>query len=54
MQDFAAKPGFDGGDPLGHPPIVDKGVLDRFGNPKPSFAVMQSIYHSTQQIAPTR
>jgi beta-glucuronidase len=54
MQDFAAKPGFDGGDPLGHPPIVDKGVLDRFGNPKPSFAVMQSIYRSTQQIAPAR
>jgi beta-glucuronidase len=54
MQDFAAKPGFDGGDPLGKPPIVDKGVLDRFGNPKPSFAVMQSIYRSTQQIAPAR
>ncbi len=51
MQDFAARPGFDGADPLGHPPIVDKGVLDRFGNPKPSFAVMQSIYRSTKQIA---
>jgi beta-glucuronidase len=52
MQDFAAKPGFDGGDPLGHPPIVDKGVLDQFGNPKPSFSVMQSIYRATRQIAP--
>ncbi len=54
MQDFAAKPGFDGGDPLGTPPIVDKGVLDRYGNPKPSFAVMQSLYRATQQIAPAR
>ena len=54
MQDFAAKPGFDGGDPLGHPPIVDKGVLDQFGNEKPSFAVMSSLYHATRQIAPAR
>jgi beta-glucuronidase len=54
MQDFAAKPGFDGGDPLGNPPIVDKGMLDRFGNPKPVFAVAQSILHATQQIAPAR
>jgi beta-glucuronidase len=51
MQDFAAKPGFDGGDPLGTPPFVDKGVIDQYGNLKPSFAVMQSIYRSTVQIA---
>ena len=51
MQDFAAKPGYDGQDPLGTPPFVDKGVIDQFGNLKPSFAVMQSIYRSTVQIA---
>jgi beta-glucuronidase len=51
LQDFAAKPGFDGQDPLGTPPFVDKGVIDQFGNLKPSFAVMQSIYRSTVQIA---
>jgi beta-glucuronidase len=54
MQDFAAKPGFDGADPLGTPPIVDKGMLDRFGTPKPAFSVMASIYHATRQIAPRR
>jgi beta-glucuronidase len=44
MQDFAAAPNFDGSDPLGQPPYVDKGVLDRYGNPKPAFATMAAGY----------
>jgi len=52
MQDFAAKPGFDGSDPIGTPPWVDKGVLDQNGKPKPSFAVMAGLYHGSQQIGP--
>jgi beta-glucuronidase len=52
MQDFAAKPGWDGGNPLGTPPFVQKGVIDLYGNHKPSFAVLSSIYHGTTQIAP--
>jgi len=30
------------------------GVIDFQGNPKPSAAVISSIYHSTVQIAPAR
>ena len=54
MQDFAVEPGYDGGEPLGSPPFVDKGVIDQFGNPKPSFAVMQALFQGTQQIDPAR
>jgi hypothetical protein len=52
MQDFAASPGFDGSDPLGTPPWVDKGVLDQYGNTKPAFTVIEQIYRGTQQIGP--
>jgi beta-glucuronidase len=52
LQDFAARPNFDGSDPLGTAPWVDKGVLDQYGNPKPAFAVMASLYQSFQQIGP--
>ena len=53
LQDFAAKPGWDGGNPQGTPPWVTKGLVDRYGGLKPSFAVVSSIYHATTQIAPT-
>ena len=52
VQDFAARPDFSGGDPLGTPPWVDKGVLDQYGNPKPSFGVMASLYKGFEQIGP--
>lgn len=55
LQDFAASPGFDGSDPLGTPPYVDKGVLDQYGNEKPAFQVMQQLYSQQLQIsAPLR
>jgi len=52
MQDFAARPDFTGGDPLGTPPWVDKGVLDQYGNAKPAFAVMASLYKGFPQLGP--
>ncbi len=53
LQDFAARPGWSGGDPFPHPPFVEKGEIDLQGNPvQPLFSTIQSIYTSTQQIAP--
>jgi beta-glucuronidase len=52
LQDFAAWPGWTGSDPWGNPPFVQKGLVDLYGNRKPAFAVVASIYHSTVQIAP--
>jgi beta-glucuronidase len=52
IQDFAAWPGWDGGDPRGTPPFVQKGLVSLTGNLKPAFSVVQSIYKSTVQIAP--
>jgi beta-glucuronidase len=52
MQDFAAEPGYDGSDPLGNPPWVDKGVVNQYGVEKPSFAEMAQLYGQVQQIGP--
>jgi beta-glucuronidase len=54
LQDFAAEPGYDGGEPIGDPPFVDKGVIDQYGNKKPGFAVMQALFDATPQLAPAR
>ncbi len=50
--DFASKPGWDGANPSGAPPFVTNGLLDAYGNEKPAFPVVSSIYGSTVQIAP--
>ena len=52
LQDFAARPGWAGGNPLGTPPFVQKGLVDLQGNLKPAFSVVASIYKHTLQIAP--
>jgi beta-glucuronidase len=52
LQNFAARPGWAGGNPLGDPPWVEKGQIDQNGNPTPLFGLIQSIYKSTVQIAP--
>lgn len=52
LQDFAARPGWGGGDPWPDPPFVQKGLVDLYGNLKPAFSVVSAIYHSTIQIAP--
>jgi beta-glucuronidase len=52
LQDFAARPGWGGGDPFPDPPFVQKGLVDLQGNLKPAFATVAGIYTSTAQIAP--
>jgi beta-glucuronidase len=52
LQDFAARPGYSGGDPVPHPPFVEKGVVDLLGNIKSAFGVMSAIYHATAQVGP--
>ena len=51
LQDFAARPGWGGGDPWPDPPLVQKGLVTITGSLKPSFSVVSSIFHETTQIA---
>ena len=50
LQDFAVSPGWTGGNPLPNPPWHQKGLIDRYGAPKPAFSVVASIYHHTVQV----
>jgi beta-glucuronidase len=52
LQDFAVLPGWSGGDPWPDPPWDQKGLIDRFGNFKPAFSLIASIYRAAVQIAP--
>ena len=53
LQNFAASPGWGGGNPFPDPPFVQKGEIDLQGNPvQPLFSTIHSIYTSTVQIAP--
>jgi beta-glucuronidase len=53
LQDFAAFPGWTGGDPFGNPPFVQKGPIDINGNPRePLYDTLSAAYHATTQIAP--
>jgi beta-glucuronidase len=52
LQNFAAWPGWTGGNPQGDPSFVEKGQIDVNGNHTPLFGVIQSIYKSTTQIGP--
>jgi beta-glucuronidase len=54
VQDFAAIPGWGGGDPRPDPPFVQKGLFDLYGNAKPVFSVVSSIYHATPQFGTRR
>jgi beta-glucuronidase len=54
LQDFAARPGWGGGNPWPDPPFVHKGLVDLEGNLKPVFALVESVYRATVQIAPGR
>jgi beta-glucuronidase len=54
LQDFAAMPGYNGGDPWPNPPINEKGLLDQYGNPKPAFAIVASSYRATRQVGALR
>jgi beta-glucuronidase len=52
LQDYAAFPTYNGGDPRPNPPFNEKGVVDLNGHAKPSFATVSQIFHSTVQLAP--
>jgi beta-glucuronidase len=52
LQDFAATPGYNGGDPWPDPPINQKGLVDQYGNEKPAFGVVSQSFHATQQVGP--
>jgi beta-glucuronidase len=51
LQDFAVGPGWTGGNPWPDPPFDQKGLIDRYGDPKPAFAIVSRIYHATVQIS---
>jgi beta-glucuronidase len=50
LQDFAARPGWGGGDPFPNPPWVQKGLITNTGQLKPAFSVVSASFHSTVQI----
>ncbi len=52
LQDFAAAPGYNGGDPWPNPPFNEKGLVDQYGQEKPAFTVVSSSYRATQQVGP--
>ncbi len=52
LQDAATWLGYSGGNPRPNPPFDQKGLIDLYGNPKPAFAILASIYKATTQIVP--
>jgi len=54
LQDFGNNPGSWGGNPFPQPPFDQKGLVDPYGNLKPAFGVVASIFKSTEQFAPAR
>jgi beta-glucuronidase len=52
LQDALADPGYTGGNPWPDGLFNEKGLVDRYGRPKPAFAVVASIYKRTRQIMP--
>jgi beta-glucuronidase len=52
LQDAATWLGYSGGNPRPNPPFDQKGLIDLYGNLKPAFAIVASIYKATMQIAP--
>jgi beta-glucuronidase len=52
LQDFAVRPGWNGGNPWPSAPFLQKGVIDVFGAAKPAYQVLSNSFHATQQIAP--
>jgi len=47
LRDFRVKPFWNGGNPLPHPPINEKGLIDDFGHFKPSFNVVKEEFRKT-------
>jgi beta-glucuronidase len=47
LHDFRVKPGWTGGDPLPHPPVNEKGLIDDTGFRKPAFEVVRKVFART-------
>jgi beta-glucuronidase len=47
LQDFRVKPGWTGGNPLPHPPVNEKGLIDDAGFRKPAFETVRAIFRRT-------
>jgi len=47
LHDFRVRPGWTGGDPLPHPPVNEKGLIDDTGFRKPAFDVVRKIFRAT-------
>lgn len=50
LQDFIAFPGYNGGNPWPTSEVNTKGLVDLYGNLKPAFGVVSSIFHATRQV----
>ena len=47
LRDFRVKPGWAGGNPLPHPPVNEKGLIDDLGHKKPAYDVVKGVYLRT-------
>ena len=52
LRAFRVRPGWEGGNPKPSNNWHEKGVLDFFDNPKPSYAVVQNWFRNTVQYGP--
>jgi beta-galactosidase/beta-glucuronidase len=50
LQDFRVKPGWAGGNPLPHPPVNEKGLIDDTGFRKPGFYVVRKVFRATSPV----
>jgi beta-glucuronidase len=48
LHDFRVKPGWSGGNPLPHPPVNEKGLIDDTGFRKPAFEVVGRVFQRTR------
>jgi beta-glucuronidase len=47
LRDFRVKPGWAGGNPLPHPPVNEKGLIDDLGRKKLAYGVVRNVYLRT-------
>jgi beta-glucuronidase len=47
LHDFRVRPGWAGGNPLPHPPVNEKGLIDDTGFRKPAFDTVRRIFRAT-------
>jgi beta-glucuronidase len=47
LHDFRVRPGWTGGNPLPHPPVNEKGLIDDSGFRKPAFDAVRKLFRAT-------